>query len=90
MTLHEPTLDLVDHRERTATVENPLQLGFGCVDQLLRLGLDDGRAREDVAVLEQVGLEREHLLHAQRPLLIPRARQSERFVPTRELYRPGA
>ena len=51
MTLHEPTLDLVDHRERTATVENPLQLGFGCVDQVLRLGFDDGRAREDVAVL---------------------------------------
>ena len=42
------------------------------VDQLRRLRLDHLRAVEDVVVLEQVGLEREHLLHPQRPLLVPR------------------
>ena len=47
------------------------QLGRGGLDQLGRLGLDHHRALEDVAVLEQVGLEGEHLLHAQRPLLVP-------------------
>ena len=45
------------------------------------------RAIEDVVVLQQVGLERKHLLHAQRPLLIPRPRQAQRFVPRRQLHR---
>ena len=42
-------------------------------------------------VLEQVGFEREHLLYAQRPLLVPRRRQTQRLVPTMELdrARPG-
>src|SRR5260370_4766980 len=38
---------------------------------------------EQIVVLEQVGLERQHLLDAQRPLLVPRAREPERFVPCR-------
>jgi hypothetical protein len=41
-------------------------------------------------VLEQVGLEGEHLLQAQRPLLVPRPRQAERLVPGRQLHRAGA
>ena len=45
---------------------------------------------EEVVVLEQVGLVREHLLDAQRPLLVPRPRQPERLVPGRELHRAGA
>ena len=40
-------------------------------------------------VLQQVGLVGQHLLHAQRPLLVPRARQAERLVPRRELDRTG-
>ena len=47
------------------------------------------RAVEDVVVLEQVGLEREHLLHPQRPLLVPRAGQAERLVPRRQLDAAG-
>ena len=47
-------------------------------------------AVENVAVLEQVGLIGEDLLHAKRPLLIPRARQAERFIPCRQLHRSRA
>ena len=55
------------------------------------LRLDHVRAGEQVVVLEQVGLEGEHLLDAQRPLLVPRAGQPERLVPRRQLHRarPG-
>ena len=83
--LHEPALHRVDHLERPTAVEHPLQFGLGGRAQLGDLGLDDLRTLEQVAVLEQVGLVREHLLDAQRPLLIPRRRQAERFVPAREL-----
>jgi hypothetical protein len=55
------------------------------VDQLGGLGLDHHRALEDVVVLEQVGLVGQDLLHPQRPLLVPRARQAERLVPRRQL-----
>ena len=47
-------------------------------------------AVEDVAVFQQVGLEGDDLLQAQRPLLVPRARQAERLVPRRQLHRAGA
>ncbi len=57
-------------------------------DELARLLFDDVRAVEDVAVLEQVGLERQHLLDAQRPLLVPGAGQAEGLVPRRQLDRP--
>ena len=72
--LHEATLHRVDHLERAAAVEHPLQLGLGFLAQLGDLGLDDLRPVEQVAVLEQVGLVREHLLDPQRPLLVPRRR----------------
>ena len=89
-TLHDPALHLVDHRERAATVEHPLQLGLGGRDQLGDLGLDDLGAFEEIAVLEEVRLVREHLLDPQRPLLIPRRRQPDRLVPARQLDGAGA
>ena len=88
--LHEPAFHGVDHRERAAAVEYPLQLGLGRADEFRDLGLDDLRSFEQVAVFQQVGFEREHLLDAQRPLLVPRCRQAERFVPTRKLDGPRA
>jgi hypothetical protein len=63
---------------------------MGVLDQRCDLGLDHVRAVEEVVVLEQVGLEGQHLLHAQRPLLVPRTRQAERLVPGRQLHRAGA
>jgi hypothetical protein len=54
-------------------------------DQFADLGGNHRRAVEDVPILEQVGLEGHHLLHAQRPLLIPRAWQPHRLVPRRQL-----
>ena len=45
---------------------------------------------EDVVVLQQVGLVGQHLLHPQRPLLVPRPRQAERLVPGRQLHGAGA
>ena len=72
--LHEATLHRVDHLERAATVEHPLQFRFGFRAQLGNLGLDNLRSVEQVAVLEEVGLVREYLLDPQRPLLVPRRR----------------
>ena len=90
--LHEPLLHGVDHGERPAAVEHPLQLGVGRLGQLGGLALDHVRTGEQVVVLEEIGLEREHLLDAQRPLLVPGPGESERLVPRRQLHRarPGA
>jgi hypothetical protein len=38
-------------------------------------------------VLEQIGFIGQDLLHAQRPLLVPGARQTERLIPRRKLHR---
>ena len=62
----------------------------GAALQLGDLRLDDVRAVEDVFEFQQVGLVGQHLLHAERPLLIPRARQAKRLVPGRQLHRAGA
>ena len=51
---------------------------------------DLGRAVEQIAVFEQIGLVGEDLLHPQRPLLVPRPRQAERLVPGRKLHGAGA
>ncbi len=59
-----------------------LRRGFELGD----FGRDRRRAVENVAVFQQVGLVGEDLLHAQRPLLVPRPRQAERFVPGRQLH----
>jgi hypothetical protein len=70
-------------------LEDLVELGLGRLDQLGGEGLDHVGAVEDVVVLEQVGLVGQHLLHPQRPLLVPRAGQAERLVPRRQLERPG-
>ena len=41
---------------------------------------------KDVFIFEQVGFKRQNLLHAQRPLLIPRAGEAQRFVPSGQLH----
>ena len=87
--LDEPALELVDGLERAAQRQDVVQLGRGRIAQLGCPRLDDVAAVEDVLVLEQVGLEGQHLLHPQRPLLVPRRRQAERLVPRRELHAPG-
>ena len=85
---HETPLQLVDRLERAAELLHVVELGARRLDHFLRLGLDDLGALEDVAVLEQVRLEGEDLLDAQRPLLVPGPGQPERLVPRRELDRP--
>ena len=59
---------------------------FSCLD----LGGDGRVAVEQVGVFEQVGLVGQDLLHAQRPLLVPGARQAQGLVPGRELHGAGA
>ena len=86
---HQATLELVDRLEGPTECFHVGQLRRGGLGQLGRLGLDDPRALEDVVVLEHVGLEHEDLLHAQRPLLVPRPRQTQGFVPGRQLRGPG-
>ena len=66
------------------------EFGPGGLLQLVDLALDLQRAVEEVAIFEQVGLIGHDLLHAQRPLLVPRARQAERLVPGRKLHGAGA
>ncbi len=80
----------LDGGHGTAHVGDARHLGRGFRLQLLDLARDLGAAVEDVAVLQQVGLEGHDLLQAQRPLLVPRARQAERLVPGRQLHGAGA
>ena len=86
---HQPRLQLVDGLEGAAQLEHVLQLGPRRLGHLVGLLLDDHRAVEDVAVLEQVRLEGQDLLDAQRPLLVPGPGQPERLVPGRQLHGPG-
>ncbi len=66
------------------------QLGARGGAQLHDFRLDHRRAGENIVELEQIGFVRHDLLQAQRPLLIPRPRQAERFVPGRQLHGAGA
>ena len=86
--LDKASLDVIDHGERAAAVEHPVELVGGLGDQLRNLAFHHLRSFEEVFVLQEVGFVREHLLHPQGPLLIPRPRQPQRFVPTRQLNRP--
>ena len=74
---HEPLLHVgvLDRGHRAAHGQHLVEFGLRARDQLVRLRGDHRRAVEQIAVLEQVGLVGEHLLDAQRPLLIPRPRQ---------------
>ena len=79
------------HRlDRAAHVLDALELLFRLALKLLDLGVDHHGAVEQVAILQEVGLVGENLLHAQRPLLVPRPRQPKRFVPGRKLDCPCA
>src|SRR5207253_347230 len=55
------------------------------LEELLDQAVHHLGALEDVRIFEQVGLEGQHLLDAQRPLLVPWPRQAERLVPSRKL-----
>ena len=81
---------LLDRGDRAAQRLDVGELVLRLALELLDLGGDRRRAVENVAVFEQVGLVGEDLLHAQRPLLVPRPRQAERLVPGRQLHGAGA
>jgi hypothetical protein len=80
----------LDGGHHATEVEHLGQLGAGTVHDGLRQRCHHVRAGEDVAVLQQVRLVRQHLLQPQRPLLVPGPGQAERLVPRRELHRAGA
>ncbi len=86
----ERGLHVADGLDRAAVLLDDRHLGARALDELGDEAVHDLRALEDVGVLEQVGLVGEHLLDAQRPLLIPGAREAERLVPRRQLDRAGA
>ena len=88
--LDQRGLHVVDGLDGAAVLGDDRHLGPGALDQLGDQAVHDLRALEDVGVLEDVGLVGEHLLDAQRPLLVPRPGQAERLVPGRQLDRAGA
>ena len=51
--------------------------------QLSGFSIDDVAAIKQILIFEKIGFKGEDLLHPQRPLLIPRARQTQRFIPGR-------
>ena len=58
--------------------------------QFLDLCVDGGVAIKEIVKFQKIGFECHDLLHPHRPLLIPRAGQAERFVPSRQLNGAGA
>src|SRR6185295_14677755 len=71
----------LDRRDRAAHLVDTGKLLPRLALELFDPGGNLRGAVEDVAIFEQVGLVGEDLLHAQRPLLVERARQAERLVP---------
>ena len=90
MRLDKRRLHVVDRLDCAAELGDAGHLLSGALGEFGDETLHDRRAFEDVRVLEQVGLEGEDLLQAQRPLLVPLSREAECLVPGRELERPGA
>ena len=80
----------LDGRHHPALAEHVLELQARGQLQLGRPGFDHARAVEEILVFEQIGLVGEDLLDAQRPLLVPGAREAQRLVPGRELERAAA
>ena len=76
-----------DGSNRTTHIKHPSDFILCFGHQLRNLGLNDNRPGEQVVVLKQIALIREHLLNPQRPLLIPRARKTQRFIPGGQLNR---
>ncbi len=89
---HKLALEIaaLDRGAHAAHAADLAQLGAGRTGQRLDLGRHHRAAVEKVRVLEQVGLVGEDLLQAQRPLLIPRARQRQRLVPAGQLQGAAA
>ena len=73
---HEAPFQCVDRRERAPEAQHVVEFGLGRFGEVRRELFHGERSVEQVVVLEQVGLEGEHLLHPQRPLLIPWMRQA--------------
>ena len=88
--LDQAALHVVDSGNGAAHFFNRRKFGLGFFFQCRNLAGDFGRTVEDVGVFEQVGLIGQDLLHPQRPLLIPRPRQTKRFVPGWQLHGTGA
>ncbi len=89
---HQPLLHVarLDRGHRAAHLVDALELFLGLGLERVDLAFDFRRAVENIAVIQQVGLVGQDLLHAQRPLLIPGPRQAERLVPGRQLHGAGA
>ena len=88
--LDQARLHVGDRLDRSALLGDHDHLLAGALGKLGDQAVHHLRALEDVGVLEQVGLEREHLLDPQAPLLVPGPRQAKRLVPGGELNRAGA
>ena len=88
--LDQARLHVGDGVDRAAVLLDHRHLGPGALGQLLDQAVHHHRALEDVGVLEQVGLVRQHLLDPQAPLLVPGAGEAHRLVPGRQLDRAGA
>ena len=82
-------LHVIDGLDRAAEGLHLVDLGLDLLAQGSHLGLHHDGAGEQVVVLEQVGLEGQHLLQSQRPLLVPWAGQPQGLVPRRQLDGPG-
>ena len=88
--LDQTALHVVDGRHRAAHRVDLRQFGPRAVFQRLDLAVDRGVAVEQVVIFQKVGLIGQDLLHPQRPLLIPGARQAQRLVPGGQLHGAGA
>ena len=84
----ERGLHVVHGPDRAPVLLDDRHLGPRALEHLGHEPVHHLGALEEVGVLEQVGLIGQHLLDAQRPLLVPRARQPQRLVPRGELDRP--
>ena len=87
--LDQARLHVRDGFDGAALLFDDGHLGLGALDQLRDEPVHDLGALEDVRVLEEVGLEREDLLDAKAPLLVPGAGETHRLVPGRQLDRAG-
>ena len=83
MTRHELLFDIAQGRNHAAQVRHALDLCPGGVFNRACFCLNHRAPLKNIAVLQQVGLKGQDLLNPQAPLLVPGARQSQRFVPGR-------
>ncbi len=88
--LDEARLHVGDRLDGAALLLDDGHLGLGALGQLCDQAVHHLRALEDVRVLQEVGLECEHLLDAKAPLLVPGAGEAHRLVPRGQLDRAGA